>query len=139
MNNRINAMMSWWRERDGLYVDIADVQPFITLHRRPRPQDTSPMPLLVGPWSLQAKIAGSHDPAELHDVYVNNSSTRCEDAIASQRYALETRTPLLTEHHIAVRTKLGDRAGHYQRLIMPVHTAKGAQFLITYSELTRLH
>ncbi len=135
----IDNLVSWWRERNGLFVDLDNVLMKVVMQSKPSRELGHPVPLLIGTESLSARVLGSTNPKKL-SMNINKYIPRyASDNFQGYLYAAEKFEPTLSVHSLTAEISEGPIDFTYQRLLLPVRTRAGAQAMLTYSQPIRLN
>ena len=131
-------LISWWRERNGLFVDLDNVLMRVVMHAKPSAELGHPVPLLIGTNSLHSHLLGSTNPKLLSlniNQYVPDYAS---NIFQGYLYAAERFEPTLSVHSLTATISEGPVDFTYQRLLLPVRTRFGAQAILTYSQPIQL-
>lgn len=134
--NRLGRILDLWRRNDGLFPNLSEAVPYVTINAPPSQFALRPKCLMAGPESIQAKVAGSVDPGVLTSVFVDSRPDRGSSIADGHRYALDSFQPLITKEHFFVQNKA---EVEFQRLILPAKTPQGAFLMMTYSWPLLIH
>ncbi len=137
--NDIDFLVSWWRERNGLFVDLDEVLMKVVMHAKPSRELGHPVPRLIGTESLHSKILGSTNP-KLLSVNINKYVPEyASEIFDGYLYASENFEPVLSAHSLTATISEGPVDFTYQRLLLPVRTRVGAEAILTYSQPIQLN
>lgn len=138
-DNDIDYLVSWWRERNGLFVDLDNVLMKVAMHAKPSRELGHPVPRLIGTDSFHYKLLGTTNP-KLLSVNINNYVPRyASEIFEGYLYASENFEPVLSVHSLCATISEGPVDFTYQRLLLPVRTRVGGEAILTYSQPIQLN
>ncbi|MEM9063270.1 MAG: hypothetical protein AAGD13_22655 [Pseudomonadota bacterium] len=136
-DNDIDYLVSWWRERNGLFVDLDNVLMKVALHAKPSRDVGQPVPLLIGTESLHSKLLGPNP--KLLSLNLTSLPEYSSEVFDGYLYASERFEPVHSVHALAAQLTGGPVDFKYERLLLPVRTKIGAEAILTYSRPIQLN
>ncbi len=129
--NKTERFIDWWRATSGVFINVEQILPHVVLHKVPDAVDLAPTPLLIGAASLQARVIGSHDPAEYRRQLVDQWDEFSASVVEEQRKVADRGAP----DQAVGRFSEGENkpSFDYSRLLLPVRTTTGQRILIAYT------
>ena len=137
--NEIDTLVSWWRERDGLFVDLDNVLMKVVMHAKPSPELGHPVPLLIGTESFHSKLLGSTNPKLLSLNIKKHVPEYASEIFSGYVYATDFFEPVHSVHSLTATISEGPVDFTYERLLLPVRTKVGAQAVLTFSQPIQLN
>ncbi|MEL7467015.1 MAG: hypothetical protein ACFB03_20510 [Paracoccaceae bacterium] len=138
-DNDIDHLVSWWRERDGLFVDLDNVLMKVAMHAKPSRQLGHPVPLLIGTESLHSRVLGSPNPKLLSLNIKSYFPEYASEVFDGYLYASDNFEPVQSVHSLVANMSEGPVDFRYERLLLPVRTRVGAEAILTYSRPIQLN
>lgn len=138
-DNDIDHLVSWWRERNGLFVDLDNVLMKVAMHAKPSRDVGRPVPLLIGTESFHYKLLGSPNPKLLSlnlKAYVPKYAAEVFEGYV---HASEYFEPVHSVQSLTATITGGPVDFTYERLLLPVRTKMGAEAILTYSRPIQLN
>ena len=135
----IDNLVSWWRERNGLFVDLDNVLMKVVMQSKPSRTVGRPVPLLVGSETLTARLLGSTNPKLLSLNIKQYFPQFVSETFEDYLHAADTFEPTLSLRCLTTSTSEGPVDVTYQRLLLPVRPQVGAEAILTYSLPVQLH
>lgn len=135
----LENILEWWKANGGVFSDLAGVQEYAVVHRPPDAADRYPVPILMGPQSLQAEVLGCTSP----DVLIGDMAKRvpqyAEAGLGDYGAALSAWEPTMDVRRIKGQISCGLVDITYARLLLPVRTLAGLRMVMTFSRPVSVH
>lgn len=138
-NNEIDFLIAWWRERDGLFVDLDQVLMKVVMHAKPSLELGHPVPLLIGTESFHSRLLGSTNPKLLSLNIKKHVPEYASEVFSGYVHATDFFEPVHSVHSLAATISEGPVDFTYERLLLPVRTKVGAQAILTFSQQIQLN
>lgn len=138
-DNDIDQLVTWWRERNGLFVDLDNVLMKVAMHQKPSRNVGRPVPLLIGTESFHYKLLGSPNPKLLSLNLKSYVPDYAAEIFQGYVYASEHFEPVHSVESLVATITGGPVDFKYERLLLPVRTTMGAEAILTYSRPIQLN